>query len=400
MDFDLIISGGGPAGLCLARALSGCGLRLAVVEQQPLAALENPAFDGREIALTQHSAQLMRHLGLWDRIEPNALSPLRDARVLNGPSPFAMVIGHGLGKHSELGWLVSNHLIRHAAFEAVHESLQKNGDITLMAGETVASVRTDRGVAHVTLASGATLQARLLVAADSRFSTTRRAMGIAADLHDFGRSMLVCCMTHEVSHEHAAWEWFGYGQTLALLPMNDDPATAKHRSSVVLTLPSHEIDPLVTLAPDEFNQQMAHRFEQRLGTMALASTRHAYPLVAVYPRRLIGQRFACVGDAAVGMHPVTAHGFNFGLLSIDNLAGIVRAAQAAGRDIAAPVGLERYEQTQRRATRPLYLATQLITQIYTRDTPPARALRTLALHVGERFTPFKRLIAASLTGGR
>ena len=79
MDYDLIISGAGPAGLCLARALSGHGLRLAVVEQQPLAALEDPAFDGREIALTQHSAQLMRTLGLWERIEPHALSPLRDA---------------------------------------------------------------------------------------------------------------------------------------------------------------------------------------------------------------------------------------------------------------------------------------------------------------------------------
>jgi 2-polyprenyl-6-methoxyphenol hydroxylase-like FAD-dependent oxidoreductase len=200
MDFDLIISGGGPAGLCLARALSGCGLRLAVVEQQPLASLENPAFDGREIALTQHSAQLMRALGLWERIEPHALSPLRDARVLNGPSPFAMVIGHGLGKHSELGWLVSNHLIRRAAFEAVQESLQKNGDITLIAGETVASVRTDRGVAHVTLASGATLQARLLVAADSRFSTTRRAMGIAADLHDLTRPRGCAILLEARSH--------------------------------------------------------------------------------------------------------------------------------------------------------------------------------------------------------
>jgi ubiquinone biosynthesis UbiH/UbiF/VisC/COQ6 family hydroxylase len=400
MDFDLIISGGGPAGLCLARALSGYGLRLAVVEQQPLAALENPAFDGREIALTQHSAQLMRTLGLWERIAPQALSPLRDARVLNGPSPFAMVIGHGLGRHSELGWLVSNHLIRRAAFQAVQQSQRDHGDVTLMAGEAVASVRTDHDRAHVTLASGATLQAHLLVAADSRFSTTRRAMGIAADLHDFGRSMLVCCMTHDVSHDHAAWEWFGYGQTLALLPMNDDPATGEHRSSVVLTLPSHEIDPLVTLAPPAFNLEIARRFEQRLGVMTLASTRHAYPLVAVYPRRLVAQRFACVGDAAVGMHPVTAHGFNFGLLSIDNLASIVRAAHATGADIAAPAGLERFERSQRRATLPLYLATQLITQLYTRDNPPARALRTLALHVGERFTPFKRLIAASLSGGR
>ena len=224
-------------------------------------------------------------------------------------------------------------------------------------------------------------------------------MGIAADLHDFGRSMLVCCMTHDEPHHHAAWEWFGYGQTLALLPMNDDPATGEHRSSVVLTLPSQDIDPLVTLEPATFNQEMARRFDQRLGRMTLASTRHAYPLVAVYPRRLVGQRFACVGDAAVGMHPVTAHGFNFGLLSIDNLAGTVRAAHARGADIAAPDGLARYEQTQRRATLPLYLATQLVTQLYTRDNPPARALRTLALHVGERFTPFKRLIAASLTGG-
>ena len=399
MDFDLILSGGGPAGLCLARALSGHGLRLAVVEQQPLAALENPPFDGREIALTQHSAQVMRDLGLWERIAPQALSPLRDARVLNGPSPFAMVIGHALGRHSELGWLVSNHLIRRASFDAVQDSMQQNGDITLLAGETVATVRTDATAAHVTLASGKTLRARLLVAADSRFSTTRRAMGIAADLHDFGRSMLVCCMTHDAPHHHAAWEWFDYGQTLALLPMNDEPGTGLHRSSVVLTLPSHEIEPLLTLAAPAFNQDMARRFAQRLGPMALASTRHAYPLVAVYPRKLVAQRFACVGDAAVGMHPVTAHGFNFGLLSIDALAGIVRAAHAGGRDIAETAGLTRYEKGQRRATLPLYLATQLITQLYTRDTPPARALRNLALHIGERFTPFKRMIAASLTGG-
>lgn len=399
MDYDLIISGAGPAGLCLARALSGHGLRLALVEQQSLAALEAPAFDGREIALTQHSAQMMRSLGLWARIDPQALSPLRDAKVMNGPSPFAMVIDHALGGRSELGWLVSNHLIRRAAFACVEQSRLENGDITLLSGDTVTGVRTDAEAAHVALASGTVLKARLLVAADSRFSTTRRAMGIAADLHDFGRSMLVCCMTHDEPHHHAAWEWFGYGQTLALLPMNDDPATGEHRSSVVLTLPSRDIDPLMTMEPAAFNQEMARRFDQRLGRMGLASTRHAYPLVAVYPRRLVAQRFACVGDAAVGMHPVTAHGFNFGLLSIDNLAGTVRASRATHGDVAAPVGLARYEQTQRRATLPLYLATQLVTQLYTRDNPPARMLRNLALQMGERFTPFKRMIATSLTGG-
>lgn len=401
MNFDILISGAGPAGLCLARALSGHGLRIGLVEQQPLAALAQPAFDGREIALTQPSAQQLRALGLWQRIEaldPHALSPLRDARVLNGSSPFAMVIGHCLGQHSELGWLVSNHLIRRAAFDAVQDARQTHGDITLLAGEQVAGVRTDAQAAHVTLASGGALQARLLVAADSRFSATRRAMGIAADLHDFGRSMLVCSMTHQAPHHHAAWEWFDYGQTLALLPMNDEPSSGAHRASVVLTLPSHEIEPLLALDPAAFGHEMTRRFARRLGPMQLVSTRHAYPLVAVYPRRLVAQRFACIGDAAVGMHPVTAHGFNFGLLGISTLAARVLAAHAAGQDIASAELLAGYEKTHRRATRPIYLATELITRLYTHESPPARLLRGLALQLGERFNPFKRAVAASLTG--
>lgn len=401
MDADILISGAGPAGLCLARALSGQGLRILVVEPQPASALAQPAFDGREIALTQHSARRMRELGLWERIEaiePTAFSPLRDARILNGPSPFAMVIGHGLSDHGELGWLVSNHLIRRAAWDAVQDSVQRQGDIQLVTGDGVRQVRIDADRAWVTLESGRECQTRLLVAADSRFSPTRRAVGIAADLHDFGRSMLVCAMTHDEAHHHAAWEWFDYGQTLALLPMNDDPVSGRPRSSVVLTLPATGIDPLMSLPAAAFEAEMARRFAHRLGSMTLVSTRHAYPLVAVYPRRLIATRFACVGDAAVGMHPVTAHGFNFGLLSIDALSRSVLDAQSQGRDIADPRDLARYERRHRQATRPLFLATQFITQLYTAEAPPVRALRDVALRLADRITPFKRAIAASLTG--
>lgn len=401
MDYDILISGAGPAGLCLARALSGHGLRIAVVEQQPLSAIENPAYDGREIALTQHSAQVLRDLGLWERIaadEPGAFAPLRDAQVLNGPSPFAMVIDHQLSQHSELGWLVSNHLIRRAAFQELRASQQKHDDITLLAGEQVARAHTDASAAHVTLASGKTLSARLLVAADSRFSATRRALGIGADMHDFGRSMLLCTMAHALPHHHVAWEWFGYGQTLALLPMNDDPVTGAHRSCVVLTLPHHALESLTDMDETAFGQDLTRRFDQRLGAMQLASTRHLYPLVGVRPHRLVAQRFACVGDAAVGMHPVTAHGFNFGLRGIATLAGELRAAHAAGQDIAAPQLLARYERAHRRATLPLYLATTFIARLYTTDNAPARLVRDAALRLAQSFPPFKRMVAATLSG--
>ena len=395
---DIIISGAGPAGLCLAQSLSGQGLRITVVEQLPTAALEDPPFDGREIALTQHSAQLMRNMGLWDRIEPKAISPLRDARVLNGPSPFAMTIGHELSRKSELGWLISNHLIRKAAYEAVQNSVKTAQDITLLCSEKVCTLHTSDQNASVTLSSGRTLKSRLIVAADSRFSETRRAMGIGADMHDFGKTMLVCCMTHEQPHHHAAWEWFGYGQTLALLPMNPDPVTNEYRASVVLTLANTAIAPLMAMEPDAFGLEMQTRFLQRLGRMTLVSTRHSYPLVGVYPHRFAAKRFATVGDAAVGMHPVTAHGFNFGLLGVNTLSQAILRAHTAGTDIASSQVLEGYEKVHRRATRPLYLATQLVSTLYTNDSSPARLLRDAALRVGEALIPFKRAIAATLSG--
>jgi ubiquinone biosynthesis UbiH/UbiF/VisC/COQ6 family hydroxylase len=401
MHFDLLISGAGPAGLCLARALSGAGLSIGIVERQTRAALADPAFDGREIALAQPSADALRRLGLWERIQgydAAALSPLRDARVFNGPSTFSMLIGHALTRRSELGWLASNHLIRRAAWDAVQDSSARHNDITLIAGDGVAHTQVDAQAAQVTLVSGATHTARLLVAADSRFSLTRRAVGIAASQHDFGRTMLVCQVTHDEPHHHAAWEWFGHGQTLALLPMNDDPASGAHRASVVLTLPHQQIEPLLTLDEAAFNADIARRFDHRLGAMRLSSTRHAYPLVGVYPHRMVGARFACVGDAAVGMHPVTAHGFNFGLLGIETLTHELLAAHAAGRDIGAPEPLARYQRRHRLATRPLYEATRLIALLYTNDTPPARLLRSAALRLGERLTPFKRVVAGSLAG--
>lgn len=395
---DVLIIGAGPAGLCLARALSGQGLKITVVEQQEEAAIASPAFDGREIALTQHSASLMKCLTLWERIEPHAKAQLRDARIIDGESPFAMVIGHQLAKHTELGWLVSNHLIRKAAFEAVQDAIHCHDDICLMTDEKPTDIQVNSTEATVKMLSGKTLRARLVVAADSRFSVTRRMMGIAAEMHDFGKNMVVCCMTHEGPHDFAAWEWFDYGQTLALLPMNPDPATGLHRSSVVITLASQESDRLMHMGINDFNLEVARRFKHRLGAMTLKSTRHVYPLVSVFPNRMVSTRFATVGDAAVGMHPVTAHGFNFGLLSVETLAKEVIAAHRRQTDIASNEMLYRFEAAHRRATRPLYMMTRLIIEIYTRESGPAKLARKLILRLGDKLVPFKKSIAASLAG--
>jgi ubiquinone biosynthesis UbiH/UbiF/VisC/COQ6 family hydroxylase len=217
-------------------------------------------------------------------------------------------------------------------------------------------------------------------------------------MHDFGKNMLVCAMTFEQPHHFAAWEWFGYGQTLALLPMNPHPETGAHRASAVITLPSREIETLMQMEPDAFNAAVTQRFANRLGAMQLVSTRHNYPLVAVFPQRLVAQRFATIGDAAVGMHPVTAHGFNFGLLSVEALTQEIATAMHTQSDIGSASLLQRYEGRQKRATLPLFWMTRLIVEIYTRDTAPAKLMRKVLLRLSDKLLPFKRSIAQSLSG--
>ncbi|APP81329.1 5-demethoxyubiquinol-8 5-hydroxylase UbiM [Xanthomonas hortorum] len=383
---DIAVIGAGPVGLGFARSLAGSGLSVVLIDQQPRAQLADPAFDGREIALTHASRALLEQLGIWQQFPGDAISPLRDARVMDGHSQFALTFAASARSAGDLGWLVPNHLIRRAAWQAVQAqpALQIRCDCTLQAVQQCGD-----GVV-LQLSDGDTLSARLLVAAGSRFSSTRRLLGIGAQLRDFGKSMLVCRMRHALPHRQAAWEWFGYGKTLALLPLQGN------RAGAVLTLPPRQIEALLAMNEADFSAAVTEAFEHRLGPMQQDGSRHAYPLVA-YAQRFVAERAALIGDAAVGMHPVTAHGFNFGLQSQARLAERVRAAAGAGRDIGAASLLHGYERAHRLATRPLYEATNALAALYTDDRAPARLLRRGALRAAHAVAPFKQAIAAHLT---
>ncbi len=385
-DFDIVIVGAGPAGLCLARALSGHGLRIAVVDPQTRAELAAPAFDGREIALNHTTMHTLERLGIWARIDDAERNPLRDAMVSNETDPSPLHIEHGEVGLEMLGCLVSNAVIRRAAFEAVADC----PDITWYDGRRVAQYSADKPNARVRLEDGVNLTAALVVAADGRFSPLRRAAGIVTRVHDYGRSMLVARVKLERPHGQIAREWFGRGQTLALLPLNEQQA------SVVMTLPEPEISRLAGLEPDAFSHEVTARYKQLMGEMTLVSERLTYPLAGVYPERFVSRRLALVGDAAVGMHPVTAHGFNLGVRGVDELARRLLDAHGEGRDMGEPVVLRGYDRAHRRHTLPLYLATDAIVRLYTDDRGPARTLRSLGLRLASSLPPVRRAIAASL----
>lgn len=386
MRTDVAIIGAGPAGLALASALAGSGLRVTLIERAPEASLADPAFDGREIALTRRSQAILRDLGAWERIPAAEIAPLRQAEVVNGTFPLALRFAPPGADGEPLGRLVANHAIRRALFATAAAA----PDTTLRAGCTVGDLALEAAEARVRLESGEEIAARLVVAADSRFSAARRRAGIGAQMLDFGRSMIVCRMAHERPHGATATEWFGHGLTVAMLPLNGDA------SSAVLTLKPAEAERMLALEPEAFAAEVTRRYGGRLGAMRLVSTRHAYPLVGVYAHRFAARRFALLGDAAVGMHPVTAHGFNFGLSGAALLARELRDASGRGRDPGAAGALARYAAAHRRATLPLFLATNAIARLYGDERAPARLARAALIGAGAALAPIRRAIVARL----
>ncbi|RFD18956.1 FAD-dependent hydroxylase [Komagataeibacter melaceti] len=382
---DVTILGGGPAGLAAALSLEAQGLSVAVLERAPQGPWAEPAFDGREIAMTHHSVSILKSLGAWEHIPQVAISPLREARIETGRSNHPLTFdtqGRGV---DALGYLVSNHCIRRSLYLAA----SRRPGISLLAGTSTRHLRRIGDEMTVVHDRGE-ITCRLAVGADGRFSQIRRLQRIGAVMHDFRRAMLVCRMAHDVPHHHVATQWFDDGQTVALLPVNGGA------SSIVLTLPVEQIERLRTLDRDAFNAEIMERVGRRLGNMRLVSTRHAYPLKAVYAHRFAAPGFALVGDAAVGMHPITAHGFNLGLKGQESLAEEVGAGLARGESPGSLSVLRRFERRHRLATMPLFAATNGIATLYTRDEPAFRVLRRAGLRVADAVAPFKSMVTGLL----
>jgi ubiquinone biosynthesis UbiH/UbiF/VisC/COQ6 family hydroxylase len=210
-------------------------------------------------------------------------------------------------------------------------------------------------------------------------------------MHDFGRVCIVCRMEHQRPHEGIAFECFHYGRTLAVLPLTS------HRSSIVVTAPMHQRDLIMDMDDAQFSYDIQNRFDSRYGDMNLISKKFAYPLVGVHASKFYAKRFALIGDAAVGMHPVTAHGYNLGLSGQEILANEIISAAAQQRDIGTMQLLERYQRKHMRTTKPMFHGTNEIVKFFTDDRFPAKLARKVALRLANRIPPIKRVIQNKLT---
>lgn len=404
MHTDVLIVGAGPAGLSLAISLAHAGLQATVLELQGESQLAQPAPDGREIALTHPSVQTLQRLGTWARLADHEIGSIREAIVHDGPvgqRSTLDIVAPGSGA-DYLGRIVPNHALRRTAWEVASST----EGVRIITGARVTQVRTTPTHAEVHYTTedqgvrvdAEPLQAPLVVAADSRYSAVRRMLGVGAQMTDFGRSVIVCRMSHTQPHEDKAHECFGYDRTLAILPVQPDPATGELLCSAVVTTDSADAQQLMQLSPQEFAAHVQHHFQSRLGDMQLVGERHIYPLVATYAHRFSGDRWALLGDAAVGMHPVTAHGFNLGLSGVERLTAAIVSARGAGQDWGQAGVLASYAQGHHRHAWPIFQGTNTVVKLFTDARPMPRLVRQAVIQASRRIPPIKAAIVAQLTG--
>lgn len=400
-DYQVIIVGGGLAGTSLGLGLAGAGLRVAVLDRQDARAQKAEAFDGRSSALSRASRNILDSIGVWSNLEA-AAEPILDIRVSDGrigraPSPFFLHYDHRdadpEGEDLPMGHIVENRETRTAllASVAAAESLDY-----LAPCEVTQTLRGPEGV-EVRLLGGESLRARLLVAADGKFSRLRKEAGIAAMSWDYGQDGIVATVAHGKPHEGVAHEHFLPSGPFALLPMVGSEAEP-YRSSLVWTEKRSLVPAIMALEEEAFNGELQRRFGDSLGKLRLASRRWNYPLSLSQARTYRAERLALLGDAAHAMHPIAGQGLNLALRDVAALAEILVDGVRLGQDPGDAMLLARYERWRRLDATVLLAATDGLNRLFSKDLPGLRLARDLGLAAVDRLPPLKRLFMRHAMG--
>jgi 2-octaprenyl-6-methoxyphenol hydroxylase len=384
---DLVVVGGGLAGLPFAIACAEAGLKVAVVDRErPEAMLAEP-FDGRTTALAYAAGQMFQVLGLWDGLARHA-EPILDIRIADQGSPLFLHYDHTALGDDPLGWVVENRHIR----RVLAERIPTCPNLIHLAPATVERLEAEEGRITARLADGGRIRASLAVAADGKRSALREAAGIKTLGTRYGQDAITFVIAHERPHGGVAVEHFLPGGPFAMLPLPGN------RTSIVWSERSALVPGLMALDESRFHAEVARRLGAHLGAFTIKGPRWSYPLEVMLAERFTAPRLALLGEAAHVIHPIAGQGLNLSLRDAAALAELVVDAARLGLDPGAPALLARYARWRRVDTVSFTAVTDGLNRLFSNAIPPVRLVRDLGLAAVERVPPLKRLFMRHAMG--
>jgi len=390
-QYDVIIIGGGMVGASLACALSGQGLRIALVEAVETETRGEAGYDDRAIALAYGTRRIFGGLQLWDSLE-SAATPIHQIHV-SDRGHFGMVhmdrADEGL---PAIGYVVPARAIGQVLTDAITgiEGLDIFCPATVTeVKRTVAAVEID--MSHEGLMT--TLSGRLIVAADGADSPLRGQFGIGSVVSDYQQTAIVTNITPQLPHNNIAYERFTASGPLALLPMSEG------RCAVVWTVASSEVEAVMALDDVDFIAGLQSRFGYRLGRLERVGRRQAWPLRLVRARQSVRERLALIGNAVHTLHPIAGQGFNLGARDVAVLAEVLVDALKAGEDPGSLAVLQRYADWQQRDHTNVTVFTDGLARMFSLPLPALGVARSAGMLAFDLLPPAKRLLTR-LTMGR
>ncbi len=395
-DVDVCVVGAGPVGGTLACLFAQSGVRTAIIDRAALAPMEHPAFDGRAYAIAAGSRAVMQQAGVWDRL-PFVPGPIREIRVSDGKlgrraSRLFLHFDTREVDAEAFGWMVEARSLRVALNGLMHDL----PGLAVHAPATAVVTRSEDGAA-ITLATGESFGARLVVAADGRGSALRAAAGIKTTSLPYDQVGIVCTIAHDLPHDGVALEHFLPAGPFALLPMAGTDAEP-NLSAIVWTERTEMAAHIMKLGEARFVAELVRRLGSYLGAVRLVGQRWSYPLSALLVERYTAPRLALIGDAAHGVHPIAGQGLNLGFRDVAALAQLVAAAVAAGEDPGGSDLLRRYQAARRPDNMAMLAATDGLDRLFSNDNPLIRLARDVGIAAVHRVGPLKRAFMRQAMG--
>jgi 2-octaprenyl-6-methoxyphenol hydroxylase len=393
---DVLIAGGGFAGLTLAIALrQGLGPSFTVTVADP-ALGKTHAGDERASAIVAAARRLFETIGVWERVADDAQPILdmvvTDSRLGDAVRPVFLTFAGDVAPGEPFAHMIENQkLVDTLAAKAREIGVElRPAAVARFSRPDDTAQRLD-----IDLADGTALATRLLVAADGARSTIRSSAGIATHGWNYDQSAIVINVAHERDHEGRAEEHFLPAGPFAILPLKG------RRSSIVWTETKAEAERIVALPDDAFHDELERRFKLHLGDIGVIGARRVHPLGFFVARSFVAERIALAGDAAHVIHPIAGQGLNMGLKDVAALAEVIVDAARLGLDPGAADVLERYQRWRRFDTMAMGLATDGLNRLFSNRSDALRLARDIGLGIVDRLPNLKGLLireAAGLVG--
>lgn len=384
---DIIIVGGGLAGMSLACALGSAKISTILVEPIDPTYIVSDEYDGRTTAVAASSKRMLDVLGVWKDVESYA-QPIWEIRVADSGSPFFVHYDHVDCGAEALGWIVENKILRTAMLSRLREL----SSVRLLFKRKLIDFKISQSKASCTLSDSTQICSRLIVAADGRNSPTRQKAGISVVEWQYDQQAILCTVAHERKHLGVAHEHFLKSGPFAILPL-----TGK-RASIVWTEKKFLAPHIVNLSDNDFMEELSLRFGNFLGPLDLRGPRWCIPLGLMHASTYISERVVLAADAAHTIHPIAGQGINIGWRDIAALAEVVIDAMRLGLDPGSKLTLKKYESWRRTDNTIMLATTDNLNRLFSNDTLGLVIARNIGLASVQRLPSLKKLLMRHAMG--